>query len=342
MSPSKTILYAAAFSERAHEAFRLACLLAHESGARIVILHVVESARNEPTRVNHCQPILPFVIEQTGAAGMAMAPSGLAVSVKDHLNQLARLKERLGQHYRPSGPIDVEFRTEAGEPAEKILRTALELKCDLIVMGTHGRGGVPRMLMGSVAEAVARAAPCPVLTLRTPDPGNTTRERIETILVSTDFDESSALAARIGSVLARQLGARLVLLHVVPMDVLGPGEVPLPIDLDRYHASLEALRSELSRAAPAFPVEVRLGRGDVAAEILKTAESVGCDLIVMSTHGRSGVSRVLMGSQAEAVSRRSNCPVLTIKPHTHAGLWEAETGTPPPEVPALDQPTPNP
>ena len=137
----KTILHATDFSERSDFALRLACALARHYGARLVILHVAEP----PTAV--------------AAEGVLMLPPTI---------DLEPLRERL-QQLRPEDPkILVEHRLVQGGAAEEILQAAQECKCDLIVMGTHGRTGLGRLLMGSVAEQVVRKAACPVVTVKTP------------------------------------------------------------------------------------------------------------------------------------------------------------------------------
>jgi nucleotide-binding universal stress UspA family protein len=138
----KTILQPTDFSARSEFAFRLACSLARDYSARLIVLHVVEP----PT---------------VSAAGVLMLPPVV---------DLEPLRERLHQ-LRPGDPkVAVEHRLVEGDAATEILRAAGEVKCDLIVMGTHGRTGLGRLLMGSVAEQVVRRAPCPVLTVKTPHP----------------------------------------------------------------------------------------------------------------------------------------------------------------------------
>jgi nucleotide-binding universal stress UspA family protein len=137
----RNILHPTDFSERSDFAFRLACSLARDYGARLVVLHVAEP---------------PMVV---GSEGMLMPP----VEV-----DLQPLQERL-QQLRPRDPkVPVEHHLVQGDAAAEILRVAEETKCNVIVLGTHGRTGLGRILMGSVAEQVVRKAPCPVVTVKTP------------------------------------------------------------------------------------------------------------------------------------------------------------------------------
>jgi nucleotide-binding universal stress UspA family protein len=136
---------------------------------------------------------------------------------------------------------------------------------------------------------------------------------IKTILHPTDFSKPSEYALRFACALARDYQARLVLVHVVEPPVYY-GElgmtVPLPSD---FHEHLHERLSKLVPANSGVPVETILMEGNAAKEILRVADDRHCDLIVLGTHGRTGVSRVLLGSVAEDVIRHSRLPVLTLK-----------------------------
>jgi len=136
---------------------------------------------------------------------------------------------------------------------------------------------------------------------------------IRTILHPTDFSPQSAHAYQLACALARDYGARLVLLHVHPPEIVYAEGYVLSPDPE---VVLRELRQELDRLPPPGPgvrVDRAIKEGDPVLEILGTARETGCDLIVMGTHGRTGVGRLLMGSVAEAVLRKAPCPVLTVK-----------------------------
>jgi nucleotide-binding universal stress UspA family protein len=139
MLPIRTILHPTDFSEPAGEAFRLACSLARDHGARLIVLHVAT---------------MP-------AAGYA---EGLYVPPPE--GYLDELREQLSGLQAGDPKVMLEHRLVEGAPVSEILRVASEPGCDMIVMGTHGRTGLGRLLMGSVAEQVVRRAPCPVVTVR--------------------------------------------------------------------------------------------------------------------------------------------------------------------------------
>jgi nucleotide-binding universal stress UspA family protein len=139
---------------------------------------------------------------------------------------------------------------------------------------------------------------------------------IRTILHPTDFSERSRLAFELACSLARDYGARLILAHVVelPMPAVAEGVMMVPITIDP-----EPLRKRLEKLRPAAQTvitEHKLLEGNPAAEILRLAQETECDLIVLGTHGRTGIGRLLMGSVAEQIVREAPCPVITVKtPH---------------------------
>jgi nucleotide-binding universal stress UspA family protein len=115
--------------------------------------------------------------------------------------------------------------------------------------------------------------------------------------------------------LARDHAARLVVLHVAtPPPFITPGELQRALQgPDGYRAALEVRLRQTHAADLAAGVAYRIEDGDPAAEILRVAREIGCDLIVMGTHGRTGLGRLLLGSVAERVLREAPCPVVTVK-----------------------------
>jgi universal stress protein A len=145
MLPIHTILHPTDFSPQSANAFHLACALARDHGARLLLVHVFQPP---PVTAFGEFGVVPTDIgedrDQAQASLEAMVPEGARLDVERHL-------------------VD-------GEPAHAIVDFARAHKCSLIVMGTHGRTGFERLLMGSAAEHVVRTAPCPVLTVKTPLP----------------------------------------------------------------------------------------------------------------------------------------------------------------------------
>lgn len=214
-------------------------------------------------------------------------------------------------------PVGRLFRI--GRPAEEIVSAANDWTADLIVMGTHGLTGIDHFLVGSVAESVLRRAACPVLCVKREPRHPTTLSRI---LVAVDDSEQSAWAAELAASMARISGAQVALGHVAPL--AAPIEPGYAMFTDRAdEALLQAGKDVLSRffwPQDVAPAARFVRQGPAAQEILELAREWKADLIVIGTHARHGLSRLLLGSTAETVLRRSECPVLCVshRPSTSA------------------------
>jgi nucleotide-binding universal stress UspA family protein len=218
--------------------------------------------------------------------------------------------------------IAVTTRVATGLPSEEVISAAREEDSDLIVVGTRGKTGLAHILLGSTAERVIRGAPCPVLSVRT-DSADLEDERVlarpvrlERILVPVDFSDCSLDALEYAVVVAQQAKASLMLLHV-----LEPVSYGLDFTLShmrtREHVReswtkrLKELTSSHQHSHVAM--EFQLRGGLPADSILDSAQTLPCDLIVMGTHGRRGISHTISGSVAEAVLRKSHCPVIAVR-----------------------------
>lgn len=137
---------------------------------------------------------------------------------------------------------------------------------------------------------------------------------IKAILHPTDFSTHSKYAFRLACSVAKEHHARLIVMHVppAPRAFLYEG-VPVVQQLDEQEADLEAKLHALRCQHCKLPIEYRMEKGVAAEEILRVAQETNCDLIMMGTHGRTGLGRLLIGSVAERVLREANCPVLTVK-----------------------------
>jgi len=155
MFPIQTILHPTDFSKRADYAFQLACMLARDYAARLIVVYVVQP----PITVMGGMGAVPPVPEEYG---------------------YEEAEEKLRRLQSPYASVQMKHLLREGDAADEILALAKEGPCDLIVMGTHGRTGLSRLLMGSVAEQVVRKATCPVLTVKTPFAVNTPDIRPET------------------------------------------------------------------------------------------------------------------------------------------------------------------
>lgn len=136
---------------------------------------------------------------------------------------------------------------------------------------------------------------------------------IQKILHPTDFSERSQSAFQLACSLARDHGARLIVLHVAAPTTMLYGDVVAEIADDSRKCELFNHLAKIHTPDPDVPCSHEFKEGDAADEILKTAAEQHCDLIVMGTHGRSGIGHLLMGSVAEKVVRKALCPVVTVK-----------------------------
>lgn len=295
------ILFPTDFSPAAEDAYSHASHLATQYDAEIHVFNVVT-----PDEAGQVNPMdyLPLEPSETPEDEEELYLSG-AEEVEDVPNSPAQAIRA------------VYHKMEGSDPAEAILSYSHEHNIDLVVMGTHGRRGVERLLSGSVSEEVVRRAPCPVFTVvgrAEPGPG----PEIERILAPIDFSEHARLGATYARELATTYGAALDLLHVVEDAVfptvygIDPLTPVLPDVHDRARKALETLADEVVKGNDP-KVELHVAAGHAARDIVDFAEDHNSGLIVMTTHGRTGLERFLIGSVAEKVVRQAPCPVFTVK-----------------------------
>jgi nucleotide-binding universal stress UspA family protein len=223
--------------------------------------------------------------------------------------------------FLPPFPPDVAV-VEAEASGETVAAALLDYArahdVDLAVVGTHGRRGLPHFLLGSVAERLVREAACPVLTVHA-DPEEEAGEGgpVRRILVPVDFSERSDEAVRYARAFAELHDARVDLVHVVDAwfepDIYGIGLLwheALPEILARVGAAMRETAEDL--LGP-YAGERHVEMGSPVAGILRAAERLPADLVVVATHGRTGLKRFALGSVAEQVVRHAPCAVLTVK-----------------------------
>jgi len=222
--------------------------------------------------------------------------------------------------------VPLEFELSEGTAATEILARATSTKPDLIVMGTHGRSGFERLVLGSVTEKVLRKAACPVLSVprQIPDAVPAPTVLFKRILCAIDFSDCSLRALNYAMSLAQEADARLTVVHVIEVSPEAPadfyqGAFGVPQSLADYiAASEEERRARLRDAVPdtvrAYcTVETLLPTGKPYREILRVAAEQQSDLIVIGIHGRGAADLLLFGSTAQHVIRQALCPVLTLR-----------------------------
>lgn len=219
----------------------------------------------------------------------------------------------------------VQNQVEAANPAQRIVQYTDENRIDLVVMSTHGRTGLDRLLSGSVAEEVVRTAPSPVFAIRA-DAQRSPNRAVRRILCPVDFSDAADHALAHAKALALTYGAELNLLHVVE-EVIYPstyGVEPLSIPTGEVLARVEEALGQMVQEDVGYEhVMVEATAGYAPTEILDFADERDVDLIVLATHGRTGMDRLLMGSVAERVVRGASRPVFVVKAFGRSLLTEA-------------------
>lgn len=295
----RKVLFATDFSERSEAALPHALWYAREFEAELHMLHAVVLHADDPANPDVDFPDLEDAYREVDR----WASDRMEVAA-GRVDEAGVAVKRVEQRGIAAAPVILDY---AGE--EEI---------DLIVLATHGRRGVRRMLLGSVAEEVVRRAGRPVLTVRS-DGDGAHGEPPRRVLVPVDFSEHARRALLYGEAIAERTGAELHVLHVLP-------EMSFP---DPYFAEAAQLRAMANAAQERVPealarnVQEVLGTGadahthlevgSPAATIVRVAEAEDVDHVVLSSHGRTGLQRALLGSVAEGVVRRASCPVLTVK-----------------------------
>lgn len=202
--------------------------------------------------------------------------------------------------------------------APAILGYAKEHDIDLMVMGTHGRRGLGHLFLGSVAEEVVRLASCAVFTIREREAAAPV-EKMKRILVPVDFSAHAQQALVYAKELAAFYHARLQLIHVIEAFIPPTFYVTTGISTITFSAELKAKTHEAmiellqKTKGPKVEADFHVIEGNAAYDIVDFAKEKNSDLIVISTHGRTGLEHLLMGSVTEKVVRRAPCPVFTVR-----------------------------
>ena len=283
-------------------AFKYAKTLAANYQAAVHVLHVVA-------------PVIP------AAYG---APFSTADMTEDLKKEARRLIEKFKKGPLASVPVTTEV--VLGDVDTEILRSVQKQKADLVVMGTQGRRGFERFIMGSTTERLVRRCPVPLITIGSGKKGAATPPNIKRILVTTDFSEGTDDAVAYALSIAQECQAKLTLLHVlndVASDVIG-----------KYRDSLiHGIETQLQKLIPEEALdwcdpEVRVEIGLPWKLIPAIAKSGRFDLLVMNVHGKGLLDRALIGSTAERALRTATeiCPVMLVPPRIGVGTLAQKRG----------------
>ena len=294
----KRILCPVDFSDSSIRALAHAEALARWYEAQLTVLHVVPTF--EPIQVQ----------AELGVPVQIVNP----MPREEVVRQMRPFLERAGVS------SEAQLIAEAGDPRTTIVDQALTTRADLIVIGTHGRRGFSRLLLGSVAETVLHEAPCPVMTVSPhTEAAASNVVTFKRILCPIDFSPSALLALGFALDLARQAGGLVTLLHVVEWLAEEEPRTSAHFNVpevrgymvDDARQRLRSLVAEESRVWCEIDDVIVSGRAH--REILRAAEAREADLIVMGSQGRGGVGLALFGSTTQQVVRSAACPVLTVR-----------------------------
>jgi nucleotide-binding universal stress UspA family protein len=295
----KRILCPVDFSDFSQRAVDHALAIARWYESTVILLHVRAFV-----------PIAPAVPEM-------LPPMALTAEERDGL--IAALAR-----YLPADPgVTVERHIVEGHAATEILEQANDLPSDFVILGTHGRSGFERLLLGSVTERVLRKAPCPVLSIpRESDAPVPTAPLFKRILCAVDFSDCSMRALDYALSMAQEADARLTVFHVFDLEAAMSEDWRDRVTPPSLGKELEALEQDRhDRLARTIPENVRsfcdvetvMTRGTPYREILRVADEQRTELIVMGVHGRNAADMLFFGSTTNHVVRQATCPVLTIR-----------------------------
>lgn len=303
-APIRRVLVPTDFSPGADRALSWALDLARLFGAEVDVLHVmghVETDAQSPLR------------RSPEESALQDSPDRI---VEERLRQVVTTHDAAGVEVRP-----VTKHGSAVAPA--IAYVANERAADLIVVGTHGRRGVRRLMLGSVAEEMVRTANRPVLVV--PPEAHLPEAELRRILVPVDFSGFSLSVLPWARTLSETSGAELVLLHVIEGYSLAEVYGLEAVLVAGAHPSVKALAHEMADRlhrdllAEGVDASVHLDEGYATTAIPQFAHSYGADLLVMASHGRTGFQRFLLGSVTARVLRAAPCPVLVVRPEELEG-----------------------
>ncbi len=296
MSLGSKVLVATDLSDAADEAIRQGDERARADGGELIVCHVVPNVmRNNPLFPQHNAGDIAGSLDFEQRAVKAIELRVVALT----------------------GRSLAEFRVvvDNGSPAAGIVRAADEAHATLVAVSSSGATGLDRLLLGSVASRVVRYAHCAVLVARP-------HEKTGKVLAATDFSDPASAAVTAAVAEAHRRHARLTLLHsleLLPNPAVGWGApfgatwvVPPPELVEQVRASArETLQGMLNRASAAG--DVRVSEGEPVTTILDAARSLPAELIVLATRGRTGISRMVLGSVAERVISDAPCSVLAVR-----------------------------
>lgn len=294
---------------------RILCPVDFSDASRLALDHGVVVAGWYKSRITALYVCHPMVLLNPPVL-FADSPGSILPTEPDRQHDREHLREWLAP--ADAAGLQTDAVIDEGDTSASILAHARELPADLIVMGTHGRGGFERFMLGSVTEKVLRKASCPVLTVPPPAVA-TSKLPFKRLLCPVDFSEASIAALGFAFSIAEESDAHLTILHVFEWPSDDEMLVERSFEGPEFRREIEKrAKDRLETLVPDnvrnwCTPETQVRHGKPYREILAVSETEHVDLIVMGVHGRNAIDLMLFGSTTNHVVRRASCPVLTLK-----------------------------
>lgn len=295
----KKVLYPTDFSRCSKQAYAHALFIAEQYKAELHMLHVITIHSDDAYDPGYDFPDLE--------------------EYNIHLEKRANEEsDELIDEHRVSETKIIKVQERGYSPSAVILKYAQDNNIDLIIMGTHGRRGLGYLFLGSVAEEVTRFARRPVYTIREEKPAIPV-EKVNRILVPLDLSKFSRQALQYAFELCKDYGADLDVIHVVEDRIHPALYATGKSSIFEFTPEIKKKSTELIKkmidefSGLKVKYNIKIKEGVPAREILKYAEHNDVNMIVLTTHGASGLNQFYLGGVAEKIIRRSICPVFTIK-----------------------------
>lgn len=288
-----TILVPTDFSRPSQQAIPWAKFIAHQSHGKIHLVHVHD-----------------FEYEIPGEVALElMFHTDVEKSLRRDLYRVA------AKHDLPNPKTSCHIRS--GRAFDEVEKLAEEIHADLIVTSTHGYAGLKHVFLGSTAERIVRHSTRPVFVARRAKSGRMRAPRLKKIVVPLDFSKCSEIGLHYAVELARCFGAKLFLVHVIRLDYLMADGYAMYAAEEILKVAHEAAEEEMRRVVAAtdfgkVEFQTSIETGSPENRVCSYAQERSADVIVTSTHGRTGFQHVLIGSTAEHIVRYAECPVLVV------------------------------
>lgn len=303
MNPAhfQSILVATDFSLQSEAALKQAIWMARQSGAQILLTHVLPDIRKA------------LLSASPSAQFDAVAGEGALFQQEIRKDSDARMQHVVAK--LNATDLNIRCETLLGDPALSLVQLVHEDHPDLVIVGTNGQSAWGRLFLGSTAKKLIRNCPAPVWVVK-----GEKENALKAILAATDFSEVSLKAARTAYELAKQTGAELHVLHVIDSNDVPGGAIER---LSPGGGLREAINQVAAKHLAEFvtslggesgEIHSHLSSGIPSQEVARQADHLKIDLLVLGTIGRSGITGMLLGNTSEKVLDTCGCSILTLKP----------------------------